>query len=382
MLVVAFVKLDKHFIQQIHDADGKIILAITGGGASSVTKLLAVPGASNTLLSAFIPYHDEELTAYLGEKPETACSSKTARTMAMVAWQRARELEREGPVFGVGCTAALATNRDRRGTDRCFVAIQSAERTTEIAVTFDKSGRSREKEEHLCSTLVLGFIAESLGIEIEYLAELRKTDTVTRNKINAEPAWQDLYSQRTSVTPLSNSPELIFPGTFNPMHQGHQRMVDYAQRQLGKPVTLEISVTNVDKPPLDFIEMHTRCEALQDWPLAFSNAPTFVEKCRLFPGTTFLVGIDTLMRIIALKYYDSSEEKRDQVLQEISSLGNKFLVFGRQTAQGFLTLSDLDIPASLAERCIGVSQEDFMEDISSTEIRNREEAKRTVYTPG
>jgi hypothetical protein len=94
------------------------------------------------------------------------------------------------------------------------------------------------------------------------------------------------------------------------------------------------------------------------------------------------VGIDTLMRIIALKYYDSSEEKRDQVLQEISSLGNKFLVFGRQTAQGFLTLSDLDIPASLAERCIGVSQEDFMEDISSTEIRNREEAKRTVYTPG
>ncbi len=361
--------LDKHFIQQIHDADGKIILAITGGGASSVTKLLAVPGASSTVLSAFIPYHDEELATYLGGKPETACSSRTARAMAMVAWQRAQQLELEVPVFGVGCTAALATNRDRRGADRCFIAIQSVELTAEIAVIFDKSGRSREEEEHLCSTLILGFIAEILGIEVEYPAELRDTDTITRNKKIAEPAWQDIYSGLASVAPSGIIPELIFPGAFNPMHQGHRQMVEYAQKQLAKPVTLEISVTNVEKPPLDFIELQSRCEALQDCPMVFSNAPTFVEKCRLFSGAIFLVGIDTLVRIAAPKYYGLSEEKRDQALQEISSLGNQFLVFGRQTAKGFETLDDQDIPRVLAELCIGVNEDDFREDISSTDIR-------------
>jgi len=58
--------LDNEFIQQIHNQDGKFVLAVTGGGASALAKLLAVPGASNTLLCAFIPYHDKELNHYLG----------------------------------------------------------------------------------------------------------------------------------------------------------------------------------------------------------------------------------------------------------------------------------------------------------------------------
>ena len=370
--------MDNEFIQQIHNQDGRIVLAVTGGGASALAKLLAVPGASNTLLSAFIPYHDKELNHYLGGSPGPACSSQTARALAMVSWQRARKLEQEVPVYGVGCTAALATNRQRRGDDRCFVAIQSAESTMEIAVTFDKSDRNREEEESLCSTLILGFIAGALGIDVDYLGGFRKTDSITRKQKTADPSWQALITGGTKVTATNNPPVLVFPGAFNPMHNGHVKMAEYAEKLIGEKVTLEISIFNVDKPPLDFIEMQSRYDALQEepsavlnkWALVFSNAPTFVEKCRLFPGATFIVGIDTLKRIVEMKYYDSSKDKRDQALQEIDNLGNRFVVFGRRTSEGFITLADQDLPASLSNNCINVTEEDFREDMSSTEKRD------------
>lgn len=361
--------MDNEIIRQIHRQDGKFVLAITGGGASAVTRLLAVPGASNTLLSATIPYHDRELASYLGGNPEAACSSNTARSLAMVSWLRARKLEQSVPVYGLGCTAALATNRQRRGDDRCYVAIQSAESTTEIAVTFDKSGRDREEEENLCSSLVLGLIAGTLDINVDFLSGFRQSDIIAEKQKIAEPSWQALIGGDTKVTREEDPPVLAFPGAFNPIHQGHVKMIEYAEKLTGEKVTLEISIFNVDKPPLDFIEMQSRHDALQNWPLMFSNAPTFLEKCRLFPGATFMVGIDTLKRMVEPKYYDSSEDKRDQALQEISNLENRFIVFGRKTAEGFVSLDDLDLPTVLSDNCVCVTQEDFREDISSTEKR-------------
>ncbi len=50
----------------------------------------------------------------------------------------------------------------------------------------------------------------------------------------------------------------IFPGAFNPLHQGHRQMIDLAEKILGMPVEVEISIENVDKPPIDFIEMDGR----------------------------------------------------------------------------------------------------------------------------
>lgn len=366
--------MDNNFIKRIHHQDGKFILAITGGGASAVTRLLAVPGASNTLLSATIPYHGKELASYLGGDPEAACNSRTARALAMVSWQRARTLEQTVPVYGLGCTAALATNHPRRGDDRCYVAIQSAESTTEIGVTFDKLDRDRKEQEHLCSALVLGLMAGALEINTDFLVGFRPSEPITRKYKNAEPSWQTLITGSTKVTGVQHPPELVFPGAFNPMHQGHIKMIEYAEKRTSKKVTLEISVFNVDKPPLDYIEMQSRQDALQRWSLIFSNAPTFVEKCRLFPGATFMVGIDTLKRMLEPKYYDSSKDKRNLALQEIDNLDNRFIVFGRQTAEGFMTLADLDLPAPLSNRCVGVTREDFREDISSTEKRAMRDA--------
>jgi nicotinamide mononucleotide (NMN) deamidase PncC len=365
--------LDNSLIERIHRSAGKFNIVVAGGGASAISQLLEVPGASNTLLSAYIPYHEHELRNYLGGEPEQACSSKTARALAMVAWRRARQIEKEVPVFGVACTAALATNRDRRGDDRCYIAIQSLDSTLVTEVTFDKSGRTRAEEEELCTQMLLGIIAEVLDIKSNYLDAFRNTDVISTSKIAALKSWQSLMQgslMQRDKTSGASSPNLVFPGAFNPMHRGHVNMLHYAEKSTGEKATLEISIFNVDKPPLDYMEMESRQAGSQEWPLIFTNAPTFIEKCRLFPGAIFIVGTDTLIRIADKKYYDGSEEKCSNALSEIKALGNRFLVFSRHTAGTFVTLADLEIPAILSQLCTSVDENEFREDVSSTELRD------------
>ena len=66
----------------------------------------------------------------------------------------------------------------------------------------------------------------------------------------------------------------------------------------------EISVRNVHKPPLDYLEIGQRvAEFQQDEEVWLTLAATFDEKSRLFPGATFIVGVDTLQRIVEPRYY-------------------------------------------------------------------------------
>ena len=64
-------------------------------------------------------------------------------------------------------------------------------------------------------------------------------------------------------------------------------MAAAAERRLGKPLTWELSVANVDKPPLDFLAMRQRVELLRGADpqrlIALTYAPTFRDKARLFP---------------------------------------------------------------------------------------------------
>ena len=65
------------------------MLHITGGGASLLAELLAVAGASRTVLDASIPYAKQALGDLLGKSPQQAASQATARALAMTAYQRA-----------------------------------------------------------------------------------------------------------------------------------------------------------------------------------------------------------------------------------------------------------------------------------------------------
>ena len=65
-------------IEAIHAAPHGVVLICTGGGSAAVEWLLAVPGASATVLEALVPYSREALTALLGAEPAQSTSSETA----------------------------------------------------------------------------------------------------------------------------------------------------------------------------------------------------------------------------------------------------------------------------------------------------------------
>jgi hypothetical protein len=136
-------------------------------------------------------------------------------------------------------------------------------------------------------------------------------------------------------------------------------------------VTFELSIANVDKPPLDFIEIADRLGPLAGNPVRLTRAATFVEKARLAPGCVFVVGIDTLERIAEPRYYHDDVTERDAAMTAIAGAACRFLVFGRQRGDRFSTLAESELPASLRALCDEVPEALFRADVSSTQLRRK-----------
>ncbi|MCY4584107.1 MAG: hypothetical protein OXE50_15120 [Chloroflexi bacterium] len=113
----------------LHDSPWKGVIVITGGGSRFLSEILSTPGASRTVLQAEIPYSKESMEDMLGYQPEKACSVETAKILSDHAFWHAIELQGDASdrniIFGLSCTAALATDRRRRGEDRICVGLRT-----------------------------------------------------------------------------------------------------------------------------------------------------------------------------------------------------------------------------------------------------------------
>ena len=138
-------------------------------------------------------------------------------------------------------------------------------------------------------------------------------------------------------------------------------------------MAFEISVTNVDKPPLLGETVRSRLAQFA-WksPVELTRAPTFVEKSRLFPGATFVVGADTAERLFAPQYYGDDEGRMYDALEEIANSGSGFLVAVRIDAAGHVrALNDIAVPRRYADLFTEIPERLFRLDTSSSEIRAR-----------
>ena len=186
------------------------------------------------------------------------------------------------------------------------------------------------------------------------------------------PATSEVIPQIDSSRPQqrSESRRLIFPGAFNPLHDGHRAMADIAEDVTGLPIEFELSIANVDKPSLPREEILQR---LQQFPppqvVWLTHAKRFREKAAIFPQATFVVGADTIARVADCSYYDGVEKRQLSAISHIASCGGRFLVFGRLANGKFQSLESLDLPDELRAICTGVDRATFEIDISSSEIR-------------
>jgi len=378
---------------KIHASGKQLVIAVTGGGSGAISALLQTPGASRTILEAIVPYSFAALVDWIGAKPEQACSEATARAMAMAALLRARTLAPTSDpdsIIGVGATASLATDREKRGARRIHLAFQSAFNTWVGSFHLYDGKPNRADDEQAATTFLLWHVAGACGIDAKTLKQHlhtgRQDEALHSEGKRAEPEQRELFigarrrailQSNSSVNYLTESElpliRLVFPGAFNPPHAGHLRMIEAAERRLTRPATWELSITNVDKLPLDYMAMQSRIHAIRFEDaarlIALTRAPTFREKSELFPNATFIVGVDTLIRIADPKYYAGDPAQRDAAIAEIAARGCRFLAFGRVVSGEFKVLSDLTLPPALAAICDEVPASEFREDVSSTQLR-------------
>ncbi len=366
-----------NFVARIHERPTRIVLLMAGGGSGAISSLLEVPGASNTLLEAVVPYAEGALVHWLGGRPDHFCAPPTARAMAMVGFQRAASYAKgNNPLAGVSCSASLASLRPKKGPHRAHVGVQTESMTVTHSLELVKGRRTRTEEERLVRAMVLNAVAEASGLDDRLALELVEDEHVESSHAEAPPPWRDLLLGRTEAVACGETAvswgqpaRAIFPGAFNPMHRGHRRMAEIARERFGLAVEYEISIQNVEKPPLDYYEIQRRLEQFAPGETVWlTRASKFVEKAGLFAGATFIVGADTLRRIAAPRYYGSEADCRS-ALEQIAARRCKFLVFGRDMGMGFMRLSDLELPNVLRDLCREVPMDEFREDVSSTALR-------------
>ena len=272
-------------VRRLHSSPWQGVFYVTGGGSGLLSEILTTSGASGTVLEASVPYSEGSLAELLGGPPGQACSAATARAMAMTAFQRALALGSQQP-FGFASTASLATNRTKRGEQRAHLAVQTAERT--LVGRFDLTGE-REAQEAELVEIAWRVIEQSLNLGSATDPELEA--------VTAPDAWRELILGNTvSAVNQEHDGSLLFPGSFNPLHEGHEQMMAVAEARSGLAGAFELSIENPDKPLLDYIEIAERLSQFQH-PAWLTRLPTFPQKAENFPNATFVVGIDTLIRI-------------------------------------------------------------------------------------
>ncbi len=367
-------------VERLHASPTMAVVVVTGAAAQSIAWLLGVPGASRTVLEALVPYAGPSLVDFLGYGPEQYVSAQTAKDMARRAYQRALRLRSEAtPVVGVSCTATIVTDRPKRGEHRCHVAAWSQRGASTYSLQLVKGLRDRQGEEDVVSRLVLRALAEASDVEYDIPARLDPSEQVEVTSVAYDDPLSALLASHVSTVTIGPDGRMaadapvrgaLLAGSFNPLHEGHEKLASVAARMLGMPVTYELSVTNVDKPTLARDEVDRRVAQFAGRaPVVVTRALTFIQKARLFPGCTFVIGWDTAVRLVDPRYYEGDRFKMLKALVEIADLGCRFLVAGRVDGGSFHTLADVPIPDGLEGMFTPIPESEFRLDISSTQLR-------------
>ena len=121
--------------------------------------------------------------------------------------------------------------------------------------------------------------------------------------------------QALETVPRGTGRLLVFPGSFDPLHEGHTKLAEAAldatkRRDAEEPSLLyEISLKNADKGVIDVEQAEERVLQFkkENAAVALTRRALYVDKSQLFGPCDFVMGADTASRVLDAKYYGGVE---------------------------------------------------------------------------
>lgn len=189
-------------------------------------------------------------------------------------------------------------------------------------------------------------------------------DQLVQNKISSFAYYQGIFAPEVQFEGV------ILCGSFNPLHQGHRHLLQVAKVMTQRRGIFELSIVNADKTAIEVKELENRlAQFSSDEQIIISKEPYFVDKSTLFPHCVFVLGYDTMIRLLNPKYYGGDVHQLYQVLGQIRKNDCRFLVAGRKVNDEFKTLSDINIDPKYRDLFTEIPEKVFREDISSSQLR-------------
>lgn len=332
----------------------KLVANITGGGIGFLHELTRYGGASKFLVEATINYSKESTDKLLGGSPDHYVSKATACQLAVQALMRGIELQPENAenMIGLGATSSLFTKGQRKERkNHVHIAIHSLWKCEYFYIDYipglsnvDRWSQELDTQTNIFDTL-RSFLREK-GKEPKDVAHL---------------PFKMVYLKKDDLLP--DEYDYVFPGAFNPIHSGHEKII---AELAPKKVAIEFCVFNFDKPPIDYISLQDRIRRVLDCHLenfsgyAITRHRLFADKIKIFkPRTKFIIGADTLERVIDRKYYHNKYHFEESM----NELDGKFIVFPRKGYKINKSVINIDVIDSY-EDC----------GISSTKLRKEQNA--------
>ena len=400
-------------VRQIHkynkDNNKRFSFGITGGGVSSFSLLFSQAGASSSILECTVPYACEATLEYTNSKEiKSWASVDTANRLAYAAFLRCNKLIKAYNAVGIGATGNLVSNGNwKRGDHVMHISCKSDNNMINFHLNLYKGidpnpFRTRQEEDDLCGKLIVCVCAYECGL----LDNKTLLDFMTHNgldnqdslEISNDPIHELLNGK---IKHLVCRPQekgtfeftqdfavgkvVMLSGSFNPLHEGHTNALVQSMNLVAGSVGMyELSITNAAKPTLSYGEIISRLNNFrnQAFPILLTiDAPLFIKKAEDYPNTTFVIGIDTLLRLFDPKFGEPEKTLCD--FKRITTNGTRFIVFPRLISCANISTDTLDvlrdtsltlnmvkdkIPLELFEFFTEVTDNEFM-DVSSSQLR-------------